>query len=114
MSCFCLLCFFFFSSRRRHTRSLCDWSSDVCSSDLGIGANEKFAQNDGPQNLTEATERYQSLRKQEEYSQSLKPSFCQDLKGAAPPISEWHSCDKTSRQKENDAQLPCPDQRGIP
>src|SRR5437588_2051973 len=22
---------FFFSSRRRHTRSLCDWSSDVCS-----------------------------------------------------------------------------------
>src|SRR5215211_8840150 len=23
------------SSRRRHTRSLCDWSSDVCSSDLG-------------------------------------------------------------------------------
>src|SRR5260221_2039748 len=25
---------FFFSSRRRHTISLCDWSSDVCSSDL--------------------------------------------------------------------------------
>src|SRR5438034_148986 len=25
---------FFVSSRRRHTRSLCDWSSDVCSSDL--------------------------------------------------------------------------------
>src|SRR5438034_8587647 len=24
----------FFSSRRRHTSSLCDWSSDVCSSDL--------------------------------------------------------------------------------
>src|SRR5260221_6901810 len=29
-----LFVFFFFSSRRRHTRSLCDWSSDVCSSDL--------------------------------------------------------------------------------
>src|SRR5450432_4484609 len=27
--------FFFFSSRRRHTRSDRDWSSDVCSSDLG-------------------------------------------------------------------------------
>src|SRR6266496_6141922 len=26
----------FFSSRRRHTRSLRDWSSDVCSSDLGV------------------------------------------------------------------------------
>src|SRR5438034_10338190 len=31
---------FFFSSRRRHTRSLCDWSSDVCSSDLGSGASD--------------------------------------------------------------------------
>src|SRR5699024_8089285 len=29
---FCL--YFFFSSRRRHTRSKRDWSSDVCSSDL--------------------------------------------------------------------------------
>src|SRR5437868_15525455 len=28
------MCFFFFSSRRRHTRSKRDWSSDVCSSDL--------------------------------------------------------------------------------
>src|SRR5699024_5921694 len=28
------LCCFFFSSRRRHTRSKRDWSSDVCSSDL--------------------------------------------------------------------------------
>src|SRR5258707_11312592 len=27
-------CFFFFSSRRRHTRYWRDWSSDVCSSDL--------------------------------------------------------------------------------
>src|SRR5262245_63492242 len=33
--------FFFFSSRRRHTRCLSDWSSDVCSSDLGkiLGSN---------------------------------------------------------------------------
>src|SRR2546427_12448763 len=29
--------FFFFSSRRRHTRFDCDWSSDVCSSDLDHG-----------------------------------------------------------------------------
>src|SRR3712207_9183614 len=28
--------FFFFSSRRRHTRYWRDWSSDVCSSDLNI------------------------------------------------------------------------------
>src|ERR1022692_2692639 len=30
----CYSCFFFFSSRRRHTRLQGDWSSDVCSSDL--------------------------------------------------------------------------------
>src|SRR2546427_130237 len=30
----CFFFFFFFSSRRRHTRFDCDWSSDVCSSDL--------------------------------------------------------------------------------
>src|ERR1019366_10718203 len=30
----CYVCFFFFSSRRRHTRLVSDWSSDVCSSDL--------------------------------------------------------------------------------
>src|SRR2546430_3545661 len=32
--------FFFFSSRRRHTRFDCDWSSDVCSSDLETYAIE--------------------------------------------------------------------------
>src|SRR5256884_4155098 len=30
---------FFFSSRRRHTRCSRDWSSDVCSSDLGPRAS---------------------------------------------------------------------------
>src|SRR5207245_6144797 len=29
-------CYFFFSSRRRHTRCYRDWSSDVCSSDLSV------------------------------------------------------------------------------
>src|SRR5699024_11343115 len=33
----CATCGFFFSSRRRHTRSKRDWSSDVCSSDLYNG-----------------------------------------------------------------------------
>src|SRR5690242_6355405 len=32
--------FFFFSSRRRHTRLTCDWSSDVCSSDLSEARRE--------------------------------------------------------------------------
>src|SRR2546430_5409582 len=38
-----IFCFFFFSSRRRHTRFDCDWSSDVCSSDL-IAPKELWAE----------------------------------------------------------------------
>src|SRR5438034_10308910 len=38
-----MLVSFFFSSRRWHTRSLCDWSSDVCSSDLDtVGRHPEF------------------------------------------------------------------------
>src|SRR6266487_6165176 len=35
--------FFFFSSRRRHTRWTGDWSSDVCSSDLVLGEDAPAA-----------------------------------------------------------------------
>src|SRR5207249_8021086 len=44
---------FFFSSRRRHTRSKRDWSSDVCSSDLALialrggGGGERVHQRPG-------------------------------------------------------------------
>src|SRR5262245_65796222 len=45
----CLFLCFFFSSRRRHTRCLSDWSSDVCSSDLRGGVAQKlFARLDSP------------------------------------------------------------------
>src|SRR5206468_5454766 len=46
-----LFFFFFFSSRRRHTRSDRDWSSDVCSSDLGgdiVGCASKVVLLDRP------------------------------------------------------------------
>src|SRR5260370_19873099 len=35
-------CAFLFSSRRRHTRFKCDWSSDVCSSDLTASRPESI------------------------------------------------------------------------
>src|SRR2546430_13746445 len=38
--------FFFFSSRRRHTIFDCDWSSDVCSSDLDPSADWARSDND--------------------------------------------------------------------
>src|SRR3712207_7959335 len=37
------MCFFFFSSRRRHTRYWRDWSSDVCSSDLNVRLGVRYA-----------------------------------------------------------------------
>ena len=39
---FYVFCFFFFSSRRRHTRCSRDWSSDVCSSDLDHQIFERY------------------------------------------------------------------------
>src|SRR5438309_5442162 len=48
--------FFFFSSRRRHTRWNCDWSSDVCSSDL-IGVevvDVRLKRVDLPQEVSES------------------------------------------------------------
>src|SRR5699024_9225727 len=41
-------CFFFFASRRRHTRSKRDWSSDVCSSDLAEGGQGLRDAGEGP------------------------------------------------------------------
>src|SRR5579864_9603785 len=41
----CKVSFFFFSSRRRHTRLTCDWSSDVCSSDLERMSGSQPTQN---------------------------------------------------------------------
>src|SRR5204862_3545054 len=54
---------FFFSSRRRHTSSLRDWSSDVCSSDLpyfrrfGFACGNKAAAQSCFTGLEEAVER---------------------------------------------------------
>src|SRR2546427_8569381 len=49
--------FFFFSSRRRHTRFDCDWSSDVCSSDLRQSVTDVLKQAlAAPDGLPAATE----------------------------------------------------------
>src|SRR3989449_8622107 len=56
-------CFFFFSSRRRHTRCSRDWSSDVCSSDLTpVEASLKEAQKlqNTRRSLMESVRRVQS------------------------------------------------------
>src|SRR5438034_8633111 len=54
--------FFFFSSRRRHTRSLCDWSSDVCSSDLTKNAPVKHHLSQGTAGYPETEPQYDQSR----------------------------------------------------
>src|SRR6266567_3721701 len=60
--------YFFFSSRRRHTRFDCDWSSDVCSSDLRspltatIGLPSKVPPKSSTAILAAATERSEERR----------------------------------------------------
>src|SRR6266702_6850163 len=46
-----MIVFFFFSSRRRHTRWPRDWSSDVCSSDLSRNGGRAFARNHNPRQV---------------------------------------------------------------
>src|SRR5260370_32059297 len=49
---------FFFSSRRRHTRFKCDWSSDVCSSDLTASRIQEKKKTDArPAGMKEAVAR---------------------------------------------------------
>src|SRR5688572_33016029 len=57
--------FFFFSSRRRHTRFDCDWSSDVCSSDLHAAAF--------------ADPRFPQLRLEEKAALEIQVSVLSDL-----------------------------------
>src|SRR5438270_2468482 len=54
--------YFFFSSRRRHTRFDCDWSSDVCSSDLKFpAASGVAAASTTPVNVTVAVDGLSSV-----------------------------------------------------
>src|SRR2546430_11064892 len=46
--------FFFFSSKRRHTSFDCDWSSDVCSSDLSNNASRQVPRPAAPSSIVRA------------------------------------------------------------
>src|SRR5882724_8341608 len=62
--------FFFFSSRRRHTRCLSDWSSDVCSSDLAFAGPETMTA--GPAMTAAASVAAASLRRRFMRSPSVR------------------------------------------
>src|SRR5437016_13607258 len=92
-----MIIFFFFSSRRRHTRLVSDWSSDVCSSDLFLnqltpadvsynvaGAVEIEGQLDADaleRSLQEIVRRHESLRTLFERSEERRVGKGGDLGG---------------------------------
>src|SRR2546430_11414356 len=96
--------FFFFSSRRRHTRFDCDWSSDVCSSDLPqhrrVLLDEGCLPDQGPGHRRPALPRRQDrpeLRRSEEHTSELQSQsnlVCRLLlekKTKSPPILNGYS-----------------------
>src|SRR5689334_24846888 len=59
--------FFFFSSRRRHTRWNCDWSSDVCSSDLPDIAEAHLARHSARPTRSGRRDQRQGMRSRNDY-----------------------------------------------
>src|SRR6266536_6258693 len=82
--------FFFFSSRRRHTRSTRDWSSDVCSSDLAGASTAAKAINPGircyPVEPETADDTRQSLLKGERISIPPPPTIADGLRVQSPGL----------------------------
>src|SRR5207249_5815714 len=88
------LLYFFFSSRRRHTRSKRDWSSDVCSSDLLCKSRRAAGRELGRIRPTRA---YYQARKSNAQSQVL-PWILHQLESELPSNSLIMS-DKRSEER---------------
>src|SRR5256884_7237247 len=67
------LVFFFFSSRRRHTRCSRDWSSDVCSSDLCVALRREPAGAPRPRRTESEADRMRLLAHPYVFSLDLDP-----------------------------------------
>src|SRR3989475_10583710 len=73
--------FFFFSSRRRHTRFDCDWSSDVCSSDLRRGPKKAAARPRAPPGRLDAAPSARAPHVRETRSEERRVGKSVDLGG---------------------------------
>src|SRR2546430_5784307 len=93
------LFFFFFSSRRRHTRFDCDWSSDVCSSDLPApSSTRRIMKSVGSQSHTDSD--FSAVRRATAYAISpYKPK--QASSKASPPEKPETVARRRSRRKES-------------
>src|SRR3989475_3212877 len=88
---FCFLFFFFFSSRRRHTRFDCDWSSDVCSSDLSSPGRRSTRSSPPRPGVTSPTSRSRSIRGRWCSSARGRFSVCSARRCRSTPSCAWWS-----------------------
>src|SRR5699024_3981960 len=95
--------FFFFSSRRRHTRSKRDWSSDVCSSDLSCGRRTR--------GWSRRRKNSGSVAKcgwiSRSYTTSFRPIFSRLWRRSAmlDKIREWYSAPKVEEARKRESEL---------
>src|SRR5205807_7492849 len=92
--------FFFFSSRRRHTRLQGDWSSDVCSSDLLVAIKELLKRVDVETLSVELREKMRhetSLQKKLKHTKRLKVVEAFRKSGNKPQRSEERRVGKECR-----------------
>src|SRR5207247_4028713 len=94
---FSFLFCFFFSSRRRHTRSTRDWSSDVCSSDLA-----HLEHDFGPEQSARYWTIYEALRTELGYADYLGAVRSEERRVGKECRSRWspeHEKKKTQKAK---------------
>src|SRR5207248_6333897 len=93
---------FFFSSRRRHTRSYGDWSSDVCSSDLSLA--------EPPRSLFSMSGKFEASYPASPFWPARAKIPCTTTDFTAEPVPELiHACvDGKARSEEHTSELQSP------
>src|SRR2546430_5585479 len=89
--------YFFFSSRRRHTRFDCDWSSDVCSSDLCLRLSVRRRSSDRHPPVPKPSEIRQVAGRQAARSCRRQGSTQPRARLAGSPRSEEHTSELQSQ-----------------
>src|SRR2546430_10293733 len=95
----CEYFFFFFSSRRRHTRFDCDWSSDVCSSDLAQDGDQRLQQLRLPGSGGPGDQAVRAVRAQVQDERPVGADPDRHLGGPPAPRSEERRVGKECRSR---------------
>src|SRR5690242_21776536 len=95
---------FFFSSRRRHTRLTCDWSSDVCSSDLDSAARALYGSGCGGDATEDRGESAGRLRGERQLERGLGARRSEERRVGKECRARWAvAAEKKTRQHDGQA-----------